>query len=137
MIRDISLRYIKGVGPRKEKAFNELGLFNIKDLVYYFPFRYEDRRLFKKIKDLIIDEFVLVKGIVRTVNLKKMPYFAQSRKVKSIFEIVLEDETGNIKCNWFNQGYLFEIIKPGLEVIVYGKSSIFNKGLQMTSPDYA
>ncbi|MCK4917969.1 MAG: ATP-dependent DNA helicase RecG [Candidatus Omnitrophica bacterium] len=137
MIQDIPLRYIKGVGPRKEKAFNELGMFNMKDLVYYFPFRYEDRRLFKKIKDLKIDEFVLVKGIVRTVNLKKMPYFAQSRKVKSIFEIVLEDETGNIKCNWFNQGYLFEIIKPGLEVIIYGKSSIFNKGLQMTSPDYA
>ncbi len=137
MIRDISIRYLKGVGPRREEGFNKIGLFTLKDLVYYFPFRYEDRRVFKKIKDLKIDEFGLVKGLVHSVNLKKMPNFGKSKKVKTIFELILEDETGVIKCNWFNQGYLAEIIKPGSELIVYGKSSFFNRALQLSSPDYA
>ena len=135
-MKEISLRYIKGVGPRKEAVFNSLGVYALRDLLYYFPFRYEDRRNFKNIKDLVVDEFSVVKGVVSARNLKKMPYFLHSKGVKSIFEVILDDKTGHIKCNWFNQAYLFDSIKPGEQLIVYGKPSVFRNNLQLVSPEY-
>jgi ATP-dependent DNA helicase RecG len=135
-MKNTAIRYLKGVGPSKEAAFNRAGVYTVEDLLYYFPFRYEDRRNFKKIRDLKLDEPSVVKGKVAARNLKKMPYFLRSKKVKSIFEIILEDDTGKIKCSWFNQGYLADYIKVGQELIVYGKLHLSKRGRQIISPEY-
>jgi len=135
-MNNTSIRYLKGVGPNKEAAFNRAGVYTVKDLLYYFPFRYEDRRNFKKVKDLKVDELSVVKGKVAARNLKKMPYFVRSKKVKSIFEVILEDDTGKIKCSWFNQAYLADYIKVGQELIIFGKLRISKGGRQIISPEY-
>lgn len=134
-----SLRYLKGVGPRREGTFNDLGIRSVKDLLYYFPFRYQDRRNFKKIKELEVGEFSAIKGNVRAVNLKKFPFFLRSKlkKIKSVFEAILEDETGSIRCTWFNQAYLSETIKAGVSLVVYGKLKIGSRGRQIIAPEYA
>jgi len=136
---DIPLRYIKGIGPRREDIFNKLGVRNVKDLLFYFPFRYQDRRNFKKIRDLEVDEFSSIKAKVRTTNLKKFPYFLGSkfRKIKSVFEVILEDETGTIRCTWFNQAYLAETIKIGVSLVIYGKLKVSSNGRQIIAPEYA
>ncbi len=141
------LRYLKGIGPRREVLFNNLGVRSVKDLLYYFPFRYQDRRKFKKIEDLEVGEFSAIKGKVRTANLKKFPYFLRPKKVypskprrsrvKSVFEAILEDETGSIHCTWFNQAYLSEIIKAGAGLVIYGKLRVGSGGRQIIAPEYA
>ncbi|MDD3296205.1 MAG: ATP-dependent DNA helicase RecG [Candidatus Omnitrophica bacterium] len=130
------IRYLKGVGPRREAVFNKIGIFTVKDLLYYFPFRYQDRRFLKKISTLRIGEFAVVRAKVKTTNIKKFPYFLRSKKIKSIFEAILEDETGFLECVWFNQAYLAEAIKPGEELTVYGKLYFSKKGTQFISPEY-
>ena len=38
------IEFIKGVGPQKASLLNsEIGIYNLYDLLQYFPFRYEDR----------------------------------------------------------------------------------------------
>ena len=135
-MRSFSLRCLKGVGPNREAIFNSLGVYTIRDLLYYFPFRYEDRRNFKKIKDVVIDEPLIIKGKVVLCNLKKMPYFLRSKKVKSVFEIILEDDSGKIKCNWFNQAYLADSIKVDSELIIYGRAKNTSHGFAIVSGDY-
>lgn len=135
-MKDLPVRYLKGVGPKKEKVFNSLGVYTVKDLLYYFPVRYEDRRQFKQIKDLKEDEACLVKGVVYARKLKKMPYFLHSKKVKNIFEIILGDTSGKISCVWFNQGFLFDMIKTGSELIVFGKPRFSGNGFRFLSPEY-
>lgn len=130
------LRYLKGVGPKKETLFNKLGVYTIKDLLYFFPFRYEDRRNFKKIKDLKEEETVLIKGKVVVRNLKSIPYFRRKRKVKSVFEAVISDGTGKVRCVWFNQAYLADLIVSGKEIIVYGKPSLDSGEFKFNSPEY-
>ncbi len=138
-MNETPLRYLKGIGPRREVLFNNLGVRSIKDFLYYFPFRYQDRRNFKKIEDLEVDEFSAIKGKVRTTNLKDFPYFLRPKlkKVKSIFEAILEDETGSIRCTWFNQAYLSETIKAGLGLVIYGKLRVASSGRQIIAPEYA
>ena len=51
-----SIRYLKGVGPSREILFNKLGIFTLKELLYYFPRTYEDRSQTKKIIELVDGE---------------------------------------------------------------------------------
>lgn len=136
-----SLRYLKGVGPKKEEVFFKLGIKTIADLLHYFPFRYEDRSVFKKIKELYASpalpaERVLIKGKVTAVHLKKIPYFVKTSRVRDIFRIALADETGVVECVWFNQGFLAGSIKQGDELAVYGKPQRENIKLKFISPEY-
>ena len=132
-----NIRHLKGIGPRREALFNTLGVKTVKDLLYYFPFRYQDRRDFKKIKDLSADESSVIKARVRAVSLKKFPYYLRSKRIKSIFEAILEDETGSIRCVWFNQAYLSETIKSGVILVIYGKPKLVSGSRQIISPEYA
>jgi ATP-dependent DNA helicase RecG len=131
-----SIRYLKGVGGSREKVFNRLGIYTLRDLLYYFPFRYEDRSEIKRIKDLILGEPAVVRGKVRAASLKKIPYFVKKRRIRDIFEIILDDTSGAVRCVWFNQGYLAETITKGDELIVYGKLYASKRGAQITSPQF-
>lgn len=131
-----SLRYLKGVGPKKEKVFNNLGIYTLCDLLYYFPFRYEDRSNFKRIGELKEEEFVVVKAKVLARNLRKIPYFVKTTRIRSIFEVVLADESARIECVWFNQAYLADTIKVGNELIIYGKPRRNGAKLQFVCPEY-
>lgn len=136
-MREVHLRYIKGVGPNREVAFNKCGVYTADDLLRYFPYRYQDRRNFKKIKDLKTGEFSALKGVVRSRNLKKFPPFLRRKvKVKSIFEAILEDDTGSIRCTWFNQSYLYDTIKPQDTLVIYGKPRQISSGLQIIPDEY-
>jgi len=130
------IRYLKGIGPKKEKIFNKLGIYTIYDLLYYFPFRYEDRRNFKKINELKENEFAVVVGKVLARNLRKIPAFVKKSKVRSIFEAILSDETGYIKCIWFNQPYLVDYIKLSTELIIYGKPKFVSGKFEFICPAY-
>lgn len=37
-----SIANIKGIGPETEKTLHELGIYDISDLLNYFPYRYDD-----------------------------------------------------------------------------------------------
>ncbi len=136
-MHNISIRYIKGVGPRKQDIFRQkAGVFTIRDLLYYFPFRYEDRTNFVKIKDLKENKFSVIQGKVRARNLKKMPYFLKNKKTKSVFEAIVEDSTGKVNCVWFNQAYLSGVVTVDRELIVYGKPTYHKGRLQLVSPKF-
>jgi len=135
MIHTELVRYLKGVGPKKEEIFNRLDIHTLDDLLHYFPFRYEDRRNFKKIKDIKENEFCVIKAKILARNLKKMPYFMRARRVKNILEIAISDDTAVINCTWFNQGYLYEKMNIGETLIVYGKPKMHDGKLKLIAPE--
>lgn len=135
-MKNESIRYLKGVGPRRERLFNAAGVYTLRDLLYYFPFRYEDRTQLKNIKDLVIGETALVKGTVRSTHLKKLPYYIRKSKIRDVFELILEDSSGSVSCVWFNQGYLADTIVKGDKLIVYGKLYLSKRGPQITAAQF-
>lgn len=132
---DSSLRYIKGVGPRKQEEFRRLGVNTVRELLYYFPYRYEDRRNVKKIAELIPGENAVVRGKVKRVKLTKIPYFRRKR-VRDVYEIILKDSSGSLLCTWFNQGYLADMIKQDQELILYSKAIQDASRMRFNSPEY-
>lgn len=58
-----SIGILKGVGPAKVQQFASLGILTIRDLLFYFPFRYEDFQI-RDLKTIMDQEKVTLKGQV-------------------------------------------------------------------------
>lgn len=128
---EISVQFIKGVGPARKKIFQNLGVESIEDLFYLFPRRYEDRSRMTSIAQLRLGEFQSVRGKVVSGGARRSWYTR-----KHVSEAVLDDKSGRIYCVWFNQPYLQQYFKPGRQVIVYGKVEVYKNRLQMIAPEY-
>ena len=116
-----SLKYIKGVGEARQKVLNALGINTIEDLIFYFPYRYYDRTTVIPISQayrLVFsgsEEEVTFVGRIKSVN-----KIQTSRR--QILQIILSDNTANLKIIFFEGIHLFQkIFSVGLVVAFSGK----------------
>lgn len=130
-LNDISVQYLKGVGPSRKKLFEQLGVNTIEDLLYFFPRRYEDRRQMTVLSKLKIGETYTVSGRVLTES-GRQAWFTK----KHVSQITIEDDTGSLTAVWFNQPYIGQYFKAGEMAILYGKVEQYKDRLQMVSPEY-
>ena len=114
---DTGIQFLKGVGDGRARAFEAAGITTIRDLLYNFPARYEDRRHPVRIADLgrLIDTYVLLRGRVVSATARVTP-----RKHMQLFEVILEDGSSSVKVIWFNQRFLADQIKRGDQLSLYG-----------------
>ncbi len=73
-----AVQYVKGIGPRLAEVVATKGITTVEDLLYYLPFRYEDRLNPRRIGELRAGEMASVIAEVRTSALfrtKRMPLF--------------------------------------------------------------
>ena len=127
------VQFLKGVGPRVAETLATKGIHTIEDLLYYLPFRYEDRLNPRSIEQLQPGEMASVIAEVRGSGLfrtRRMP----------VFEMTAGQGRNKLKCLWFRGGYLEGRFKPGALVALYGKVefSTFGRGggLQMLQPQF-
>ena len=64
------ITYLKGVGPHRAEALNELGVKTVGDLLYNFPRRYLDRTTVKQIAELRVGDEAVVVGKVKSHSVK-------------------------------------------------------------------
>ena len=124
------VKYVKGVGPNRVQLLNRLGIFTLEDLITYFPRTYEDRSKPKFIAECIDGEEVLLEaypaGRMQEIRLKG----------KTMYKLVIQDESGKATATWFNQSYLKKIFKIGEKYKFYGKVSNHFGKITITSPIY-
>src|SRR5512142_2570438 len=127
-----SVQYVKGVGPKIAEILAERGITTVEDLLYYLPFRYEDRINPRTIAELKPGEMASVIAEVRTSGLfrtRRMP----------IFQMTAGQGRTTLKCIWFNATYLKDRFQPGQLVALYGKveqGELGRGGLQMMQPQF-
>lgn len=125
------IKFLPGVGPRKSVILNqELKVFTIGDLIYYFPYKYVDRTRFYTIREISSSlPFIQVKG--RITGMEQMGAGRNQRLVA-----YLTDGTGLLELIWF-QGIKFitQTVKPGVEYIVFGKPTEFNNQFSIVHPE--
>ncbi len=109
------IQYLKGVGPKRGELFGKLGVKTVKDALYYFPFRYEDRGNIKKIARVSFGSYETVAGTVILAGNITTP-----RRRMKLFELTVKDETGAVTGVWFNQPYMSRVFHEGDRVILYG-----------------
>ena len=95
-----STQYLKSVGPQKASLLSSVGINSVQDLLYYFPFKYLDRR--KIVKSDQLNQY-LSKGfdgevtLIACVDFKESYYFGKKRMMK----VVMKDDKGFFDLVWF------------------------------------
>jgi len=113
---EIPLREFKGIGPKTALKLEKNKIKTIKDLLYFFPYKYQDLTQIKKISELKIGETGVILG--KLTNLKLFP--TPKRKM-FILQGIISDETGSLKVIWYNQPFLAKTLKNNLLVALIGK----------------
>ncbi|MBD3379091.1 MAG: ATP-dependent DNA helicase RecG [Candidatus Omnitrophica bacterium] len=127
--KDIPIRYIKGVGPRKAELFEKLGVGTVSDLFYYLPRRYEDRSAIVPISGLKPGDTAAVIGKVLKVN------SFRARTGTLITEVALGGDSRRVFGVWYNLPYIAGNFKPGRKAMFYGKVELQSR-LQISHPAY-
>ncbi|MBR2744093.1 MAG: ATP-dependent DNA helicase RecG [Clostridia bacterium] len=123
------VKYIKGVGPNRVEALNKLGIYNIKDIITYYPRAYEDRSIPKNISECEDGEDALIDAIV----VSKMTE-VRLKKNMTMYKLTVRDETGACNITWFNQPYLKRQFVYGERYNFYGRVHIKGSRVEMNSP---
>lgn len=110
-----SIQYVKGIGPKKAEKLNKIGIYTIKDLLYYFPRQFEDRSVIKKIAQLEDEEKVTVKALITNIE------SYTPKKGMTITRIDVKDDTGFAKLTFFNREYIKNTFRVGDSILAFGK----------------
>jgi len=128
-ILDTDVRYLKGIGEKKAQLLNKLGVFSVRDLVSFFPRKYEDRSKFKSIALTVDGETVCIQAMVadtpRLVNIRRGMELTKLRAV---------DESGSVDITYFNQNYIKDQLQRGEVYNFYGRITLIGGRRTMTNP---
>lgn len=110
-----SISEVKGVGPKLATNLNELGLFTVEDLLFYFPHRYDSYEI-KPLTELENNEKATIEGQV--VSDPVLSFFGRK---KSRLTFTLQVEQFAVKAVMFNRAFAKKQLNPGDTVTVTGK----------------
>lgn len=123
------IKYIKGVGPKMAETMNKCGIFNVLDLLLYFPRDYEQVSAKKNILDCLESEKIIIEctvlSILKDVRLKNN---------KTLSTIVFCQGENKFKGKWFNQTYAKNSFKISNKYIITGKVDKFKDEITIMNP---
>lgn len=123
----MDIQYVKGIGPKRAYKLNKLGIFTLKDLLYYFPRQYEDRNNLKKIAQLQNEDKATIKAVILGIT------NSNPKKGMTLTKVDIKDETGYAKLVFFNQPYISNAFKSGDTILVFGKVKKEFKNIELSS----
>lgn len=130
-ILEQDIKFLPGVGPKRANLINqELKIFTLREMLYYFPYKYVDRTRFYSIKE---------------IN-SKLPYIQTKGRITGFQTIgdgrakrlvaYFSDGTGVLELVWFKGiKYVQSGLKKNTDYIVFGKPSAFNGQYNIVHPE--
>lgn len=131
LLTDTKIEFLKGVGPKKAALFNkELGVVTFGDLLEYYPFRYEDKSKFIKVREIQgVEVYVQLKGVIRS---KEVIGSGRQTRLSARFY----DDSGSIELVFFKGlKWLKDSIYLNRECVVFGKPSFYQGTYNMVHPE--
>ncbi len=128
---EIDLKEFKGIGYKTALKLAKNKIKTVKDLFYYFPYKYLDLTKVSKIKDLKIGDTGVIIG--KLTNLKLFP---SPKGRMFLLQGIISDESGSLKVVWYNQPYLAKNLKGEPLLMLYGKLVKNSFGLNIQSPKF-
>ena len=125
------IEYLKGVGPQRgELMRKELHIDTFRDLIYYYPFRYVDRSVIHKVRDInFYTQYIQLKGKINYFDMKGT---GRGRRLVAGFV----DDTGEIELVWFQGAeWISRTLKINTEYILFGKPNYFNGEYSIPHPE--
>lgn len=117
--------------PAYKKRLKRLGIHKVFDLLFHFPYRYDDFSKVTPIAKVKLGKTLCLQGKILEIESRRT-----FRRGLHLTEALLKDETGAIRVIWFNQPYIEKYLKKGDKVSLAGRITLGEKGLYLNSPAY-
>jgi len=110
----MELSDLTGMGPARVRHLRAVGINSLRDLLFFFPIRYEDHIHVTPIAETGEGEY-LVQGFLR--ESAALSYFHGKSRITAR----LWDENNHYICLcWFNEPWMKQILSPGKQMLLYG-----------------
>lgn len=126
-LNQIEVKNITGVSAQKQSELHAFGVFTVKDLLEYYPFRYEDYRP-RTLSETKHGDKVTVEA--KVIGIPVLQRFGG----KSRLSCKMVAEPWMFTATWFNRHYVREQLTVGREIVLTGKWD--QKRNQITVTDY-
>ncbi len=110
----MKLSSLRAIGEKREKDFNKLGIYEVEDLVRFYPRAYLDLTARSSLKTAYHNDMVLV--ACELTRLAPVNYGSRLKVVRAF----CNQDGLPFSVVWFNQPYVAQKLKPG-EYLFYGR----------------
>ncbi len=128
---DEKITSVKGIGQTTAKRLEKLGIETVRDMLYHFPYRNEDRSEIKKIAEVSDGESVCIRATVFSP-----PEVRRVRKNLAIYTLILRDDSGFINAVWYNNKYIMKNFSPGKTYTFFGQIKVSYGKKEIVTPVY-
>lgn len=104
---------IKGVGPKLATNLNKIGIFEVEDLLHYYPYRYNFINVINLGES---DESIYVKAIIADYP---RVFYIKKNFNRLTFKAMINNQEVNVTI--FNRAFLKNNLTMNKEIILYGK----------------
>ncbi len=118
------------VGGKMAEKLERLGIVSIKDMLFSYPFRYDDYTRMRTLNRLRPGEVATVVVAVQSVVKR------QARGGRPYLLMTVDDDTAVMRVVFFGQLWLQRQFRPGSQVVLSGKVELFRGELMMTNPEW-
>ncbi len=110
------LNFLVFLTEREKSILAKNKMKTLEELVYYFPFKYEEAPRGKQISDIKTGDNVTIAGIVVDIESKKgfktgIPFT----------RAIIKDETGTLEAVWWNMPFVAKTLFPEQKIILTGQ----------------
>ncbi|MBT2292068.1 ATP-dependent DNA helicase RecG [Paenibacillus albidus] len=126
-LNEIEVKKITGVSAPKQAELHAFGVFTVKDMLEYYPFRYEDYRP-RTLSEVKHGDKVTVEA--KVIGIPVLQRFGG----KSRLSCKMVAEPWMFTATWFNRHYVREQLTVGREIVITGKWD--QKRSQITVTDF-
>ena len=123
----MKLTDMKGLGPTRLSRLRAMGIVSLRDLLYFFPTKFEDHIHITPISEVRETE-TLVRGTLRD-RPKTAWFHGVSRVTASI-----RDGSGTLSVCWFNEPWMVQQLSAGQTVLLYGRINVKNGARTLQNP---
>ncbi|TYA46322.1 ATP-dependent DNA helicase RecG [Aggregatibacter actinomycetemcomitans] len=125
----IPLTAISGVGAAVAEKLGKLGIFNLQDLLFHLPLRYEDRTRITPIADLQAEQYATIEGVVQSSEVQ----FGR----RPMLMVYLSDGTAKLALRFFNfNAGMKNSLQPGARVKAFGEVRRWRFMAEIHHPEY-
>lgn len=126
---DIPVSNLKGIGEKRAKHLERMGIEVLGDALFHFPRRYEDRRTILSVSQVVPGEVQVVRGTIKQVS-------AARGRNTHIIKAMLSDGEHDMTAIWFNQRHVMKRLNPGQEIVVIGKVKLNFGRLELSVQEF-
>jgi ATP-dependent DNA helicase RecG len=126
---DLLVTIVKGIAASSASKLAKLGVQTIRDLLFFFPRRHLDYSQRKPIAELEVGEEQTVLATVWEARIARLG-------PQQGTEVIVGDETGNMRAVWFNQPFLAKNFPTNAQLVLSGRVSEFKGNKVFESPEW-